>query len=229
MTTPIRAALCLAILFGGIACTPALAAPAQASGQFGSERASKAARSVAGSVVAKRNNEGLPFVIVDKVQAKVFVFHQDGRLRGASPVLVGSAIGDDSAPGIGQRSLADIRPEERTTPAGRFVASLGNDLGEKDVVWVDYEAAISLHRMVTGNARERRARRMATVSPGDNRISFGCINVPAKFYDTVVQPAFTGTNGIVYILPEVRSIESVFAFAEQGRKARGHSAGQNPP
>ena len=50
----------------------------------------------------------------------------------------------------------------------------------------------------------------------DNRISYGCINVPANFYDTVVRPAFTGANGIVYILPEVRSIKEVFL-------TKGHS------
>jgi hypothetical protein len=38
--------------------------------------------------------------------------------------------------------------------------------------------------------------------------------VPAKFYDAVVRPAFTGTNGIVYILPEVRSLRSAFPAYE---------------
>jgi hypothetical protein len=212
MKSLIQAGLCLVILSSGLAATPAAAAPTAVRGDFGSEPVSKDARRVASLVIASQDNQGQPFVIVDKVQAKVFVFYPDGTLRGASPVLIGSALGDDSAPGIGGRSLANIRPEDRTTPAGRFVASLGNDLGEKDVVWVDYDAAISLHRVITSNVKERRAQRLATSSPSDNRISYGCINVPARFYDMVVQPAFTGTNGIVYILPEVRSIGSVFAF-----------------
>ena len=73
-----------------------------------------------------------------------------------------------------------------------------------------------MHRVITSNAKERRAQRLASASPRDNRISFGCINVPEKFYDAVVQPAFTATNGIVYILPEVHSLGSVFAFAQRG-------------
>jgi len=75
---------------------------------------------------------------------------------------------------------------------------------------VDYAAAISLHRVVTTNPKERRAQRLASPSALDNRISYGCINVPAPFYDTVVRPAFTGTSGIVYILPEVHSMARMF-------------------
>jgi hypothetical protein len=75
---------------------------------------------------------------------------------------------------------------------------------------VDYANAISLHRVITTKPKERRLQRLATPTPADNRISYGCINVPAKFYDTVVQPAFTGASGVVYILPEVRSLSAVF-------------------
>jgi hypothetical protein len=112
--------------------------------------------------------------------------------------------------------LSRIRPEERTTPAGRFVAALGNDLGEQDILWVDYDAAISLHRVITTSPKERRLQRLATPSVLDNRISYGCINVPTNFYETVVSPAFTGTDGIVYILPETRSIRDVFPDFVEG-------------
>ncbi|MDB5417089.1 MAG: hypothetical protein JWP50_508, partial [Phenylobacterium sp.] len=73
-----------------------------------------------------------------------------------------------------------------------------------------YADAISLHRVITTKPKERRLQRLATPTPADNRISYGCINVPARFYDSVVRAAFTGTNGVVYILPEVRSLASVF-------------------
>ena len=100
--------------------------------------------------------------------------------------------------------------QTRTTPAGRFVASLGPDLGKFNVLWVDYAAAISLHRVVTSNPRERRLQRLATPTPLDNRISFGCINVPRKFFDLVVQAAFAGTKGIVYVLPDIKTMRDVF-------------------
>jgi hypothetical protein len=150
-------------------------------------------------------------MIVDKIGARVFMFDAESRLIGNAPALLGLGRGDDSISGIGQRRLATMGTEERTTPAGRFEAALGHDL-EQDVLWVDYGSAISLHRVIVGNARDRRHQRLATATPLDNRISYGCINVPVSFYDEVVAPAFAGTVGIVYILPEMRSLELTFGM-----------------
>ena len=172
--------------------------------------ASQDAQHLADWIVDSGDNRSMPFIIVDKINAKVFAFNMDGLLRGAAPVLLGLARGDDSVPGIGDRELASIRPEERTTPAGRFVASLGRNLHGDEVLWVDYAAAISLHRVITTHPEQHRLQRLATSTPLDKRISSGCINVPAKFYNNVVSPAFTGTNGIVYVLPETRSAQKVF-------------------
>ncbi|WP_206667857.1 L,D-transpeptidase [Sphingomonas glacialis] len=182
-------------------------APLQAN--FLSERPSPEARRVADWAVGSRDAGGLPFVVIDKVSARVFVFEASGVLRGASTALFGLARGDDSVPGIGSRKLSTIRPEERTTPAGRFVAELGRDF-HQDILWIDYDAALSLHRVVTGNPGDRRQARLLSPLAAEKRISYGCINVPAAFYDGVVLGAFTGTNGIVYILPEQHALEDVF-------------------
>ena len=177
---------------------------------FGGEHKSENARQLADWVADSRDNRSMPFAIVDKVDAKVFVFDASGRLLGAAPVLLGLAVGDFAVQGIGDRKLADIRPEERTTPAGRFVAYLGFNAKKTDVLWVDYKNAVSLHRVITNNPGEHRLERLAAPGPRDKRISYGCINVPAKFFDNVVKPAFTGTYGIVYVLPETRSIGDIF-------------------
>lgn len=197
------------------------AAPQQGAGvaNFKHELASDEAVHMAQWVLDSNNNRALSFMIVDKKNAKVFVFNPDGQLRGASAALLGAAVGDDSVPGIGSRALASIRPEERTTPAGRFVAALDHNLGGKDILWVDYANAISLHRVVTSNPRENRAQRLATAASDDNRISYGCINVPARFFDGVVIPAFKKTNGIVYILPETRPLNAVFPAFSAARQA----------
>lgn len=173
--------------------------------------ASPEVRKVADWIAASGDNGGLPFIIIDKVGARVFVFDAQARARGAAAALLGLGHGDDSVPGIGQRRLATIRPEERTTPAGRFEASLGEDF-DQDILWVDYDTSLSLHRVITGNPKDRRKARLASATPLDNRVSYGCINVPALFYDNVVAPAFKGTVGIVYILPETRPVEAVFAM-----------------
>lgn len=177
---------------------------------FEQEVVSQPSRETADWVVDSGDNHRKPFVIVDKKQAKVFVFDALGQLRGAAPVLLGLAIGDDSVPGIGQRKLSSIRPEERTTPAGRFVASLDRNLHGEEILWVDYDAAISMHRVITSNPKERRAQRLDSALMPDRRISYGCINVPVLFYNKVLSPAFTGTDGIVYVLPETRSAREVF-------------------
>jgi hypothetical protein len=187
--------------------------------RFEQERASQDTRQIADQVVETNDNRGLPFAIVDKKGARVYVFDAAGVLRGAAPALLGLAIGDDTVPGIGDRKLSSIRPDERTTPAGRFVVALDRNLHGAEILWVDYDAGISLHRVVPGTAAEHRAQRLASASTLDNRISFGCINVPAKFFDSVVLPAFSGTDGVVYILPETRPVQTVFAPQRSGATA----------
>jgi hypothetical protein len=152
----------------------------------------------------------LPFLIVDKTAARVFAFDSQGRFVGDSAVLLGSARGDDSAPGIGDRPLAKILPEERTTPAGRFSAELGENNHGEDILWIDYDNAVSMHRVRAVKASEKRLQRLASVTATDNRISYGCINVPASFYDDIVKPLFAPRNGIVYVLPETRPVETLF-------------------
>ena len=181
---------------------------------FKQESASPESRSVANWVVNSDDNQSMPFLIVDKNQAKVFAFAPNGQLRGAAPVLLGLALGDDSIPGIGDRALSNIRPEERITPAGRFVASLGRDIHGKEILWVDYDSAIALHPVITSNPKERRLQRLSSPTSLEHRISYGCINVPVKFYDSVVSKAFTKTNGIVYVLPETRLAHEVFGYSD---------------
>ena len=162
--------------------------------------------------LAAQDNRGQAFAVVDKKHARVHVFAADGTLRGTSPVLLGLAKGDDSVPGIGERPMAQIRPHERTTPAGRFASEPGVNTHGEDIVWVDYDAAVSMHRVRTANKADRRLERLATPTIADNRISYGCINVPAAFYDGYIKPALGSTRGVVYVMPETESAERRFSF-----------------
>lgn len=190
--------------------------------------ASSETRHIADWVVDSGDNRGLPFVIVDKIDAKVFVFDASGRIRGVAPALLGLTRGDDTVPGIGDREFSDMPPATRTTPAGRFVAALGISTRGVDVLWVDYDAAVSLHRVINTKPKERRLERLASPTPLDNRISYGCINVPKRFYEHVVSPAFTGTKGIVYVLPETRPAREIFGSYDVGKRARHIDADQVP-
>src|SRR5581483_11399063 len=139
------------------------------------------------------------------------VFNADAHLVANAPVLLGLAKGDDTVPGIGDKKIADIKPDERTTPAGRFVADSGPDLRGEEVVWIDYDAAVSMHRVITNNPKERRLERLATPTYLDNRISYGCINVPRAFFDRYVAPIFTdGKQAPVYVMPETKTLRAVF-------------------
>jgi hypothetical protein len=219
------AALCLAWLALGAIATGAVTEGAPGRAFFSHESASKDVHYIADWVVDSGDNRGLAFVIVDKTNAKVFVFDAGGRIRGAAPVLLGLTRGDESVAGIGERALSDIPPEERTTPAGRFIAEMGRNFNGVDVVWVDYSGALSMHRVITNNPKERRLQRLATPTSADNRISWGCINVPAGFFDAVISPAFTGTKGIVYVLPETRPVRSAFGSYDVDKRKRQEMSG----
>lgn len=191
------------------------AMPSAAAGgpDFRSERASADVRGLAHWVIEIGEHRRRPFAIVDKLDARIYVFDAAGGLIGASAALIGSARGDRSAPGVGTKPLASLQPHERTTPAGRFASEPGqNDKGEA-IVWIDYEAALALHRLRPAPARERRPQRLASPSPEDNRISLGCIVVPGAFYDAVVQPSLGSGRGTVYVLPEDVPAQHLFAAA----------------
>jgi len=200
---------CAAVLAWPAICVLLLAAPAAgAQGPapvqtaFAAQPMSAQSRAMAEQVIATGDAQGLPFVIVDKIEARVAAFDATGRLAGAVPALLGLARGDHSPPNIGHLRLANIAPAQRITPAGRFAAQLGTNISGHSVLWIDYDNAISLHAVVTGNAGEQRLRRLATPSADDNRISYGCINVPARFFEEIIRPLFGPAGGTVYILPE---------------------------
>ncbi len=163
---------------------------------------------LAGWVVATNDNQGYPFAIIDKAAAQVLVFGPDGRLRGAAPGLFGSAVGDHTAPGIAGLALREIPGRDRTTPAGRFVGGFGPSIDAGRVLWVDYDSAVSIHPLTDG-PRERRAARLASPSPDDNRITHGCINVSAEFYEAVIRPTFE-RGGVFYVLPDEATLAETF-------------------
>jgi len=155
---------------------------------------------------------GRPWAVLDKQRARLYLFDQSGTLTATTVVLLGSAVGDDSVPGIGDRKISEILPFEKTTPAGRFDTEPGTNLQGEDIVWVDYDAAISMHR-VRPLKGERRLQRLASRTARDNRISYGCINVPAAFYDQWLKPSFGRAAGVLYVLPETRSAAAQFGAA----------------
>jgi hypothetical protein len=122
--------------------------------------------------------------------------------------------------------MSAIRPRDRITPAGRFLASLDHDVHGNEILLFDYADSIALHAVVKGTPQERRAQRLESATSQDNRISFGCINVPLQFYEKVVSPAFAHTAGLVYILPETSGAIEMFARHDAGVDARKQTPAQ---
>lgn len=177
----------------------------------GEESQSAASTRVADWIAASGDNGALPYIIVDKQTASLLLFDAKGKPLGKVPVLIGVAVGDDATPGIGNKSLAEIGPAEKTTPAGRFLAKYGLAAGNQKVLWVDYATSVALHPIPPGaSKKERRRQRMLSPTSDDNRITFGCINVPLAFYNKSVRPIFQKKGGYVYVLPDTKPLEDVF-------------------
>lgn len=171
---------------------------------------SEAAGRVLAWIAAAHDNGSLPYIVIDKQSASLFLFSASGKFLGETPVLIGVGVGDDSSPGVGAKSLADIGPAERTTPAGRYVAKFGKAFGRTRVLWVDYANSVALHAVITTNKSEHRVQRLLSPEVDDNRVTFGCINVGTGFYTRRVRPLFQKSGGIVYILPDTRPLDDVF-------------------
>ena len=171
---------------------------------------------LAGWIKASRDTEGYPFAVMDKAAAQILVFDGKGKLLGAAPGLFGSAVGDHSAPGVAGLALKEIPGRDRTTPAGRFIGGYGPSLDAGRVLWVDYDTAVSIHPTATGVPAEKRAERLATPTPDDNRVTHGCINVNPDFYARVIQPTFE-KGGVFYILPDKQSLAETFPDFVQSR------------
>lgn len=179
---------------------PTTTTPIDFDGQSASPQTQRAAR----WVMASGDNAGLPFVLIDKVNAKVYVFDASGRLKDSAAALLGLTRGDRFDQRTLKQKVLAVRPVDRITPAGRFVSSLSRDSHGKQILVVDYAESIALHAVVKGTPAEHRAQRLQSATSQDNRISYGCINVPTKFFTNIVIPAFAQSNGVVYILPETR-------------------------
>lgn len=158
---------------------------------------------LAQQVVARGDHGQRPFAVVDKQAALILVFQADGLLAGSSSVLLGRAPGDQSAPGVGQRTdNGSLRDSDRTTPAGRFRSEPGRNLAGEAIIWLDYDIALAIHRLRNGPSRASRVLQLASADSRGRRVSAGCVVVPEAFYDGVVERLLGRSRGMVYVMPE---------------------------
>ncbi len=181
------------------------------SADFAGAAVSPEARNLVDWVVASGDHRGRAFALVDKKAARLYVFSPQAQLVGTSPVLLGLAVGDHSAPGVGDLPPQRIPAAQRTTPAGRFATEPGVNLEGDAVVWFDYDAGLAIHRLRSNASELARSRRLATADPRAHRVSAGCVVVPVPFYESVVMRWLGHRRGMLYVLPEIAPAREVFA------------------
>lgn len=137
------------------------------------------------------------FMITDKADGKIHIFHADGTPIIQTAALTGRDIGDKLQGGKG------------ITPAGKYTIRFTADAEyaggfRYDLVETSRGGGIiAVHAVYTGEAAEKRPERLQTASAADNRISWGCINVTNEAMVDTLIPARGELNGsLMFVMPE---------------------------
>ena len=163
---------------------------------------SQQVKDTASHVVQTKDNGGKPFIVADKLSGNITLFDANGKVLTTAPALYGSEVGDT------------LQGTNRQTPAGRFTLTYSKDdksLGDMQVLDgvsmqdgnTNYVWAI--HRVINPKG-ENRLKRLSSKTYSDNRISNGCINVPAGFFNKHLNQQF---DGVLYVLPETANFDGI--------------------
>lgn len=177
----------------------------------------KVANSIDTSLYSKLTSEGrktylyglnkinYTYYIVDKPTATIYAIDKNGKEISSSPVIIGKA---------GERAnTADMsKPKEgevTTTPAGRY--DIGHeDINEEDlslyhgmVLSLYNTDALKIH-ITYPYEYIKRTDALKTKTVADNRISWGCINVPESFWISSVAP-YTENGSTIFITPDYQT------------------------
>lgn len=157
-----------------------------------------------------RKAGGKAFIIADKVGGLLYAFDTNGALVAKTPALYGADRGDVEV--AANKSPDSMIAGEKITPAGVFAgrkppnAEYGNGM----VTFKEgANGSIAIHRVYLGDPKEKRTARLDSATAEDNRISYGCINVPAKFADEILEKHFSGASEVV-VMPDTATLEDTF-------------------
>jgi hypothetical protein len=154
------------------------------------------------------DRRGMPFAIVDRNDARIYVFEASGRLSSASSALLGQARGDHSAPGVGERTQAGA--DRRMSARHPLVDSCRNPTQSR---WRAGPMGRLLHRpghspRSPGCAPDSRAKRgslrahrATTAYPSD--AWSGPNRSTAKWFSR-------SWDAVVYVLPQDRLVRETF-------------------
>lgn len=187
---------------------------------FSDVEASSASRMVA-DYLLRKHGSAKPFIIVDKNNGISYLF-KDGKLVSKTSTLTGAMKADlpNKFTNIQDPDWDKAPTEGKITQAGEFNGGVKVGVGYPIVVemkrwqlpsgkWV----AQSMHQTYLGDAVENRPGRLASATPEDNRITWGCVNAPAEWMNEHIAPML-GENITVAVLPHNNALlDSLFPGA----------------
>lgn len=178
---------------------------------------SRAASTVNSWVQESKDNAGRPYIIADKAAGEIHIVGADGRVKATAPALYGKKLGDGMT--LGETPAGIFTVHQEAAPS-----SYGGDL--QQFATAPNGDIYAIHRVLTTNPKQNRLGRLASPTADDNRVSLGCINIPADLYNKYLSGNF---NGKLYVLPDQRSLGDVFKGVDQQRAQANLKQGETLP
>lgn len=158
------------------------------------------------------DNGGRPFIIADKKAGKLYLMNAEGKVVETTPALFGRDTSDaartDRATGAGKYDLTYNR--DQRLPSGYEGSVQSFDTGTNGETF-------AIHRVIDVKG-ENRSGRLASATARDNRITHGCINVPAEFYNKHLDGEL---GAVLYVLPETANWQGNLYQPTQRQAAQG--------
>lgn len=177
---------------------------------------SRPASAVNSWVQQSKDNAGRPYIIADKQSGEIHVVGADGQVKATAPALYGRKMGDGMT--IGETPAGIFTIHQEAAPA-----SYGGDL--QQFATAPDGDVYAIHRVLTNNKQDRPGR-LASPTAEDNRISLGCINIPADLYNKYLSGKF---DGKLYVLPDQRSLGDVFKGIDEQRAQQNLTPSEQMP
>ena len=154
-------------------------------------------------MIERARDQGSNFIIADKKKAMFYLFNQYGQSLVRFPFLSWKQAWDETPKSSWGKDPDSLTESEKVTPAGIFVLGWmyksdylkmdALNLGEDwDGDWyIDDDSDLpALHPVYLWNSWEKRSDRLASNTPKDNKISYGCLNIAEKDFYEWIQPCF---------------------------------------
>lgn len=179
---------------------------------------SNTASAVRAWVQETKDNRGQKYIIADKVSGEMHIMDSRGNVLATMPALYGTQKGDAAAPG--QTPAGIFTLQQRYDVASSFGGDVQQFAEHSDgSIW-------AIHRVLTSNPKQMRQARLNSPTAEDNRISLGCINVPADMYNKYLKNGFKGK---LYVIPEQRPLGEVFRGIQENVAADDLKQDMQPP